>query len=330
MARTRIGRGELDTRHHGESHLDAVRRFLVALHTHRPVFFKELRELASHISRGRLGRGSTLDGFLVRYNLAPAWDPDHPRGFPLRYRLVDLARECLKSPAASFPELIDRIGRMRDPRLEVELAIAYEGRQRVLYARTIGEARARLLARQEPQVDSSEETQSAIQLATDILDALQHPYDETRHDLIAGAFSEAQEMLGVPAPERWCFPRHGNRADPLAPLEANPLLETRQEFEERARMHWEARRRVALDLGFPETPVKEEDAHWGWLVRFQVGGESYESIALRANFSDGGQSATPHAIRKGVSAAAKLLNLEVRKERMGRPPGRSLSTKRRA
>ncbi len=99
----------------------------------------------------------------------------------------------------------------------------------------------------------------------------------------------------------------------LAPLTADPLFETAREFLDQAKEHYEARKRRMEDLGLStvRTPW-DVRRHSVWLIRFQLGRESYSAIARTDH-------AAEPAVRKAVGDLAQLIGLPLRKGQPGRP-----------
>ena len=63
----------------------------------------------------------------------------------------------------------------------------------------------------------------------------------------------------------------------------------------------------ALQVGLKRAPRKKEDAHFDWLIRYHIRGESYSSIA-KGPFKLGGRQ----TVRKAVVELAKVMALTLR------------------
>ena len=122
--------------------------------------------------------------------------------------------------------------------------------------------------------------------------------------------------------------------DFLAPVSADPSWETKRHFLRRAEDHFLARqhrvRRVEASTGFtigPSVATPQLNQHVGWLVRFQIGGESTAQIAKSAGLHQPNARVT---VNKATRALARLLGLRLRPTPAGRPrtskrkPARSL------
>lgn len=107
-----------------------------------------------------------------------------------------------------------------------------------------------------------------------------------------------------------------NPKNHLAPVGAHPDVESEQAFIRRAQRHWDARYKSLRRQGFSLPLSKTQDAHFEWLVRYQVLGESQSSIHRR----DRRDLAT---VREGLSRTARLLRLRLRSSHRGGRPRHS-------
>jgi hypothetical protein len=99
----------------------------------------------------------------------------------------------------------------------------------------------------------------------------------------------------------------------LAPIATDPSRESQEAFVERARHHWEGRAQLARRDGLtPVAPRPELRSHTEWLLKYQLGLVSLEDIAGQAR-------ATRDAVRRAITRLAKLLRLDIRKGKSGRP-----------
>lgn len=99
----------------------------------------------------------------------------------------------------------------------------------------------------------------------------------------------------------------------LAPIGADPLRETREFFEERARTHWEARVAQAATMGYvPVRPKPSLHLHMRWLVRYQLARESFSEIARTR-----GEETTRTAVTLAVRSLARLIGLALRPSQRG-------------
>ena len=111
----------------------------------------------------------------------------------------------------------------------------------------------------------------------------------------------------------------------LAPLSADPISETKEHFARRAEAHFNARRLRLGSLVSAQTinrcgPPKQSPElakHVGWLVRFQVTGESISEIAESAGSHD--YADARRTIDRGVRRLASLIGLQLRRTTQGRP-----------
>ena len=108
----------------------------------------------------------------------------------------------------------------------------------------------------------------------------------------------------------------------LAPLAADPSVETKRDFLARAGEHYVARdlrlNEVARAVGF--SPIAARRApqlhrHIDWLVRFNVQGRHFQDIARDAKLGVGGEE----RVRVAVNRLARLLKLRLRPLNAGRP-----------
>ena len=120
--------------------------------------------------------------------------------------------------------------------------------------------------------------------------------------------------------EEYRLKQLGDDEEALALVSANPLAETKEHFLRRADDHYQARalrlERVARVGGFTATPPRdwpELSKHVGWLIRYQLHRESFETIAQR----EGGLSKT---VGKTVHDVAAAIGLSLRPMPRGRRP----------
>ena len=111
----------------------------------------------------------------------------------------------------------------------------------------------------------------------------------------------------------------------LAPIAANPLLESCDHFLKRARNHWTGRS-AELDGVLEATGLATKApsprpglwTHVRWVARYQVCGESFAEIALTP-----GERRSPQTVEVRIREIAKMLDLRLRDARPpGRPPKR--------
>src|SRR5207249_4033940 len=89
---------------------------------------------------------------------------------------------------------------------------------------------------------------------------------------------------------------------------------TRAEFEERLREDLDCRERRACDQGFSLARTKREAAHFEWLGRHQVRGESWAAIRESAP-----HVTTAKAVEVAARALARRIGLSLRRASRGRP-----------
>lgn len=103
----------------------------------------------------------------------------------------------------------------------------------------------------------------------------------------------------------------------LAAVAADPIRETRKHFLTRAEEHYSARAlhlsKAAAAARFPigrSKPAPELAKHVAWLVRFQIGEESFDAIASDANGER--ERTTAEAVRVAVQRLARIVGLDLR------------------
>jgi hypothetical protein len=108
----------------------------------------------------------------------------------------------------------------------------------------------------------------------------------------------------------------------LAPLEADPAVETMTNFRQRAEDHYLARSQRLLNLAreckFEVPPLRhapELRVHAHWLVQYQLGGKTFAAIAEAS-------AATPEAVQRACRRMAAMIQLELRQAPPGRPTRR--------
>jgi hypothetical protein len=117
----------------------------------------------------------------------------------------------------------------------------------------------------------------------------------------------SKDPFFTPAAEDRCY----------GPISGDPARESLDDFMARARLHWQARARVASRFGFKEAgsegswPNLKRDCEW--LVRYQFGKETYQSI---------GGLTQVEAVKKATDRLARAIGLK-------RPRGRAAAVVRR-
>ena len=112
----------------------------------------------------------------------------------------------------------------------------------------------------------------------------------------------------------------------LAPLSADPLIESYKHFARRAQEHYLSRQQCLKDLGLrhgftmaPPVETGELAKHASWTVAYQVQGSAYRDIAAK----EGLHHDTAHrTIQVAVTRFARDIGLPLRRTRAGRPPTR--------
>jgi hypothetical protein len=96
-------------------------------------------------------------------------------------------------------------------------------------------------------------------------------------------------------------------------LEAGPFRESRAEFVERAKRHWDARAEHLRERGFvtAEDPT-DLTLHSDWLVRYQVRGESYARIGTHTPYPHASTNVDRKTIEFAVKQIAGLLEIPLR------------------
>jgi hypothetical protein len=142
-------------------------------------------------------------------------------------------------------------------------------------------------------------------------------------------FSSLRSILGVrfgkmPNEEEW-------KKLGCSSLGAIPMLESEEQFAQRARHHYQQRVAAYYERGPDGAPeeiiaaptTRELGRHAEWLARVQIGGESPAAIAK-------GSDVTRQTVDGAVRNLAKFLELSLRRlKKSGRPPGTKNSTFRR-
>jgi hypothetical protein len=140
--------------------------------------------------------------------------------------------------------------------------------------------------------------------------------------------SYGSQMLNADPPE-WVRADLDNKRSNEQPFVVRPGWNVEAELQ----AHFEARVRKALaeyierSRAFAEArglvPAQERlTTHFDWLALYQVKGRSWAQIAQWDQDETGSDSKEESAIRKGVQSAAKLVGLNARRGRPGRPPTR--------
>jgi hypothetical protein len=322
------GGGAFDTRHGGESRKAAVHRLLSSILTWVPDFFDDLRQEAHSVALSRLAHGRAIDDFMAKWHLVLNWDAAGPLGLGLRFAIWDLARAHVQDDAVSWATLLHELRARSNPRLPLELRIAYEGHQRALYIRAVRLAcwrrllRAARLRRAHPgpltrDLPIRVRNGHKLQRVAAILGMLAHP-NPTPHSDMELYFLELEDIVCVPPPPDFALPKDVHRDNPAAPVEFDPLLDTRESARERFERHCDERIRIARELGFPPAPMKLVDDHFDWFARYQVGGKSYSDIGSDRPYRDGRRSASVRTVENGIGAIANLIGLRRRRGRPGR------------
>jgi hypothetical protein len=302
VASKRIGRGTIDSRHGGETHIDAVHRLFHAMLARAPHALDELRECAPEIAAEDPGVSPTLDEYLTRHNLANGSGGKASRGYRLSYEFWRLASACAKNPGLSWPELLAQTRTRRDHRLQEELAAAYENDQRSSY---VAEVRRRHPPNSPP-----------LRQVAPVIAKFERPHEPPEHAELAQHFHLLHKLTGVAKPPQWSWPRTVAPLNPLAPIQPNLFIETEEAFVKRARAAWRAARAEAKRLGFADTPLSKAYERYEWFVRYQINGEPLDRIMVSAP-----GLVSRSGARDGVGAVATLLGVTVRRGQSGRPKG---------
>jgi hypothetical protein len=327
------GGGAFDTRHGGESRRAAVHHLLSSILMWVPDFFEDLGRESRSIARCKLAHGRAIEEFMTKWHLTLNWEAAGPMGLGLRFAIWDLARTHVQDDGASWTSLVQALRSRPNPRLPLELRIAYEGRQRALYKRAVLLAcwrrllRAARLRRAHPRPLTHDlpvrvRNGRKLQRVAAILGMLRHP-NPTPHRDMTLYFHEVEDLVRIPPPADFELPHDVDRENPAAPVEFDPLLDTRESFRERCDHHSEERIRIARELGFPPTPIKITEDHFDWFARYQVGGQPYGDIVSDRPYRDGRADASVRTIEKGIIAVANFLGLQRRQGRPGRRPSLS-------
>jgi hypothetical protein len=113
----------------------------------------------------------------------------------------------------------------------------------------------------------------------------------------------------------------------LAPIAADPVRESRENFLARARNHFDARAVRGKTLGYRKVSPKPSllTTHLDWLVRFQLKGEAFAQIAAAC-----GSVGTRQTVDAAVRSLARLLELTLRPTPRGgaRPRPRGAQSKK--
>jgi hypothetical protein len=121
--------------------------------------------------------------------------------------------------------------------------------------------------------------------------------------------------LTAPIPGRAVRPLDG--WNPEYERKANAARRISGAFSQALKAYIDKLDRAARERGNQRTPTKRERAHFEWLVRFQVKGESFADIAA------GLPHITSKAVERAVRRTAKLVGIPLRPlKRTGRPAGR--------
>lgn len=122
----------------------------------------------------------------------------------------------------------------------------------------------------------------------------------------------------------WAFEAGGPTRPflPIPPIGANPARETRGEFLNRAAEHWEARAARLESFGFKRMSEPRDLAiHCEWIARYQIGVESFASIATHRPYPDHAASTVDRkTVEEAVKRAAPLLRLNLRPRGKGGRP----------
>jgi hypothetical protein len=275
--------------------------FLKTLYRLFPDCFDDLRNRARQIAADPFGR--ELAAFQRKWNLTTVEGDPLGSGFWLPIALWRLARTAAESSVwPDFDSIWPHHGDLS--RAARELQLVYEFRNRVEFRHRIA---ARLALLRKTDRVGARELASVLRAKRECLRAI------GKRSLNASPEQHAawgEELFGESSPfkidipnDGWSFPRNPHPGVVASPIEAVPTLESRDQFRARSDQHWRARARLVKRLGLQLRARRIPDQNFEWLIRFQVGRESYGRIARSVVRSD---KPTPEDSRRITVAVCRL------------------------